>query len=582
MHYFRSSLCLVFCLFSLLAIAQPTPQERVLLIQEQGQKKQYLPQPGKKGILDINGTISVQPNKEAVFSAARKLYPQLFQDSELRSREARINKALRNHQVILDLMQQKVNGLDVQKKLVQQANQFLQDILSDPQLVADYEAINQAYYAQYRNDPNAPDPYLYAFDEFNKQLQVVKTDIQRILQKSKLKFSVVAYIRDDNGGRRVHVENYDRMEQGEFAPVERWVTSVSPEEMQKLQSYRDLAKGLNDNADSVLQAYKQKVLDAYPSLTCIPQLRQELQAAKQTLGPDMKTVVNTFDETETSKLISYGANLRKEIQATPASDVKKFIQVLDSIIALYNGAALKLESSAGDTLKSNIHLQNVVSCLRQSAADARKLSLFIQRIPAEYLKKAYLASDEISDLVDAFDLDNIPNEGTIQLEYTGSRQRNDILDVRAYLRMPKDSGQFTNNQIDQQLYRLTLTGFHSTTKVGLILANAYNETPPPNTARFRFAPAGTLLLKYGSRRSNFYNNFLDPGVGIITASGDMDLDGRPEFMAGVSATLFRDILSAGWTWNFGTDQPTIFVGVHLPFNLPGVPINPVNSYGPNP
>ena len=579
MQHFRSSLAFVFCLFSLVAIAQPTPLEPVLLLQEQGQKKQYLPQPGKKGIIDINATVTVQPNTQAIFAEARKLYPQLFQSSDLNEREARINKALRNHKVILDLMQQKVNGLDVQKKLVQQANQFLKDILSDPQLVAEYEVINEAYYAQYRNAPNPPDPYLYAFDEFNKQLQVVKTDIQRVLQKSKVKFSVVAYIRDKNGGRRVHVENFDRMEQGEFAPVERWVTSVSPEDMQKLQSYRDLAKGLNENADSVLQAYKQKVLDAYPSLTCIPKLREEIQASKQTLGPDMKTVVNNiFDETESSKLISYSTNLRKEIQATPASDVKKFIQVLDSLVALYNGAAMKVERSVGDTLQSNVHLQNVVSCLRQSAADARKLSLFLHQIPAEYLKKAYLASDEISDLVDAFDLDNIPEQGTIQLEYTGSRERNDILDVRAYLRMPKDSSQFSNNQIDQQLYRLTLTGFHSTTKVGLILANAYNETPPPNTARFRFAPAGSLLLKYGSRRSNFYNNFLDPGLGIITASGDMDLDGRPEFMAGVSATLFRDILSAGWTWNFGTDQPTIFVGVHLPFNLPGVPINQINNY----
>ena len=74
---------------------------------------------------------------------------------------------------------------------------------------------------------------------------------------------------------------------------------------------------------------------------------------------------------------------------------------------------------------------------------------------------------------------------------------------------------------------MILIGAHSVTKVGLIMANPYTLDAGPDAPKFRFAPSAALLLKFGSRTSHFYNNFLDLGIGLNTAAPDFDLDGKP-------------------------------------------------------
>ncbi|MEL6942081.1 MAG: hypothetical protein AAFO82_05380, partial [Bacteroidota bacterium] len=109
----------------------------------------------------------------------------------------------------------------------------------------------------------------------------------------------------------------------------------------------------------------------------------------------------------------------------------------------------------------------------------------------------------------------------------------------------------------------------------LVLADPLNQTsiasPIKLENQFQFAPNYGIFMKWGSRKSKFYNDFLSFGVGLGFSSPDFNLDGTPEFGAGIMLTGFRDILSFGWSWNFGVDAPYTSIGFNIPFTVGGLP-----------
>ena len=124
---------------------------------------------------------------------------------------------------------------------------------------------------------------------------------------------------------------------------------------------------------------------------------------------------------------------------------------------------------------------------------------------------------------------------------------------------------------------MQLLGARSETVVGMILANPKSEFQNDTDREFFFAPSAALLLKFGSRNSYFYNEFLDFGIGVNFAAPDFDTDGTPEFGLGLMLTAFKDVLSVGYNYNVTLNDPYWFFGVNLPFNLPGLPVNPVKN-----
>ncbi len=115
--------------------------------------------------------------------------------------------------------------------------------------------------------------------------------------------------------------------------------------------------------------------------------------------------------------------------------------------------------------------------------------------------------------------------------------------------------------------RVTLTKLwpHQVNKAFISLVNPYS-LDSPDKPNFRFAPAFAVLLKIDSRSSYFYNNYLSPGLGLGAIIPDINLDGVAEFGVGLVGTLFRDLISFGWGWNFGVSRPYYFVGFTYPTN----------------
>ncbi len=533
-------------------------------------------------IVDINSQLLIEPNVEAIQRIGRAQFPQFFQKDMLENKAGRINDALANQDRIIQLTKQMMTGLNVQKDLLKEVEQYLVKVSEDTLLADDFNNYTEEYFQQYAGVPvkQRPDRFLYSIGRFNEQLEQIAIDLKGLKPGSQIQFSIAAWRRDPSGGARIHVENFDRLENGEFFSVPRWVTTLSDNDREQLDNYRDLAQGLNESATQVLEAYKAKVLESFPSIVCVQQIRPELDSAIQSVTVDLKVVLEQFKNGATAQIIPVVTALRSELSNWPATQQPEWGDRLLNTLFKLKAASDSLQVAVGDSiLLANQHLLRVNSCLQQTVNDVQRVQDLVKKFPYSYLHKVRLNSQELAEEITAFNLSEIPPAGVIDLQYTGQRAVGDEVLIKAVFRLPNDSSseQSTGHAIEAQRIKMVLIGAHTTTKVGLIMANPYTLDPPADAPKFRFAPSAALLLKFGSRKSHFYNNFIDAGIGLNSAAPDFDLDGNPEFSAGITGTILRDILSIGWNWNFTLDRPNYFIGIHLPFNLPGLPVNTIQN-----
>ena len=570
---------LLLLLFAQQMYAQPT----ILHLRElPGTKRDTIDiQPGGRPIVDINSQLEIRPDFAAIQAVGQARFPQFFKNKILQDKILRINDALANQQRIVELTRQLTEGLDVQRDLLDQVEDYLQKIVADPALSTDFDRYNEEYFNRFIDAPIPPDRFVYSLQRFNEQLEEVTQELKKVKQSSQIQFSVAAFRRDASGGARIHIENFDEFQNGEYSPVNRWITALSGNDREQLETCRQLAQGLNDNSKLVLNAYKEKLLQSFPSIECIQRIRPELEDAIQSLSGDLKASLQKFKDGQTDQLLPLLTSLHQELRNWPPAQSPGWQGRLNIMFIKLDTISRRFSAVVGDStvLKTNHHLFEVNLCLKRTLHDLQRIQYFVEKFPYEYLNQVSLNCEELAAEITSFDLGDIPPVGIIDLEYTGQRKPGDEILIKAVFRLPDDSTtmRLTGHTIEVQRLKMILVGAHSITKVGLIMANPYTLQAPPGTPRFRFAPSAALLLKFGSRKSHFYNNFLDFGIGLNTAAPDFDLDGSPEFSAGITGTIFRDILSVGWNWNFGLDRPNYFIGIHLPFNLPGVPVNTIQS-----
>ncbi|MEL6254457.1 MAG: hypothetical protein AAFR87_20780 [Bacteroidota bacterium] len=160
--------------------------------------------------------------------------------------------------------------------------------------------------------------------------------------------------------------------------------------------------------------------------------------------------------------------------------------------------------------------------------------------------------------------------------YIGSRNPGDEILIKASLEIGTNQNDpnFESKQLYRKVLKIQRINPYIRMSSSFILANPYTRDKIPAIDlenNFQFVPTYGIILKWGSRKNNFYNNFVNLGLGFAFSSPDFNTDGTPEFGAGVMATAFRDILSAGWGWNFGIDAPCSFVGFNIPFSIGGLP-----------
>ncbi|MEO6760575.1 MAG: hypothetical protein ABIO24_14035, partial [Saprospiraceae bacterium] len=232
-------ICYRIALFALLLLSQYLPaQDTLLQLREVPNTRRQpidLPNMGLP-IVDINSQIEIRPNIQAIEAAGQAQFPQFFKDKLLSDKVARIEKALRNQQQIIALTQQLVDGLDVGRDLRRQLREYVKGIQADPELRGDFNRYLKDFDEQFTDPETAPDPFVYSLQRFNEQMQHISEEIKKVRQDAQIQFSIAAFRRDGGGGGRIHVENFDRFENGEFFSVPRWVTTLSGNDRARLDN----------------------------------------------------------------------------------------------------------------------------------------------------------------------------------------------------------------------------------------------------------------------------------------------------------------------------------------------------------
>ncbi|MDN3493546.1 hypothetical protein [Winogradskyella bathintestinalis] len=542
----------------------------------------------KAQIIEINSTLEIQVSKEKLLLAIKSQFPQLNETVELESQLIRLQQALRNQSAVISILENQMPSAEEQKTFFEIMDGFLTEVQSDPILSSRYEELSAEFFT---NEAFVRGNSLesYIISNLNNDISTIKAELKTI-ETNQYNVSVVAYKKDVSGGDRVHIQNYDTYSNRDFFTVERWVTSLSAEDQQQLEALAEIAKENNEREFQLFQTLKAKLIDEFGSLSCVIAFKNNS--------------IDLIQNMELNDVIPVEIKVKISALQSAIHQFETLYQILKTDLRQWNiGVLLQIKNralSVVDSLKNidtNISdfktllsqtdlaadfsplLNEFNTCYIEVQTNIKKLENGISLLFG--LQTNYIANKSIGDEVLSFSLDNLPDKGFINLKDTGKRQNGDELLIEAILRIPSKV-ENTPEQIftlEQREFTIQLIGARSEVAVGLIFANPFNKDDLnlQSNRDFFYAPSASILLKFGSSKSYFYNEFIDFGVGLNFASPDFNTDGSPEFGVGLITTAFKDIISIGINYNTTIDNFYWFFGINLPFNLPGLPVNTIKN-----
>lgn len=553
------------------------------------------------GIVDINSTIKIKLNQDSL--ATKLAFLSDSSEAEgLAQLIKELNILLENQIEILKLIQidrKKHGSFEEQLKILDNystyMDKFYEELKNYPEI---YNEVNRLFgeYFQLKGTLDSkkyPNPQSYILQNLGNQVMDLQNELKTSPTLRQYKIVLLGFLHTKKERIRVHIENFDRYSIGEFYQVEQFVTTFSEEQIHNFQRTQELANGLNRMLDRDFDDLKELVYGEFSSIPCIKDLlgsadslfkqRDELFAANRDLA------VSYLDQIQTqmTDIMDYVADIQ-EFNNTIASVtildvfnqrqgelIEKVTSLQEKVDALWDQLPEDLKSPNEPLLMFKNQLDECIVAVQNDIEKIKQLYAWVQNLVKPF-KNAAISAGEIGEEVLRYSIGTLPDEGFIDLRYTGKRENTDQLEVKLIVEIPDEGEDFIPRTIETHRIKVQQIKLYSITRINLILAHPYSKTDSVKlTKNFQFAPSGSLLFKLGSRKSNFYNEFLDPGIGFNFSAPDFDLDGTPDFAAGVIVSIVQDILSFGWNYNTRTDTPFIFFGISLPFSTPGLPINSV-------
>jgi len=541
-----------------------------------------------KQIIEINSTLEVQVSKENLLDAIQSQFPELNETVEMESRLLQLEQALRNQSAAISILENQLATAEEQKTFFEIMDDFFNEIQANPYLSNRYEELSAEFFTTQSIAEGAQlEPYV--FSNLNNDILNIEEELQTV-EAQKYTVSVVAFKKDASGGDRVHIQNYDTYTNRDFFTVERWVTSLSDDEKQRLQELAEIARENNQREFELFRTLKGKLLEEFPSIACFVgfktnsveviksiELDDVIPAEIKLKIAEIQSAINQFET-----LYQLLKTDIRQWNITVILNIKQQAEILYEHLQSINTEFSDVQTLINQTAivpKFQPLISEFQICYTQVQLDLVKLQNGIALLFG--LQNNYIANKAIGDEVLKFSVDNLPEKGYINLKGTGERQNGDELLIEMILRTPSTVENAPDQifVLEQREFTMLLLGPRSEVAVGLIFANPFDKDGLnlESNRDFFYAPSASLLLKFGSSKSYFYNEFLDFGVGLNFASPDFNTDGSPEFGVGIIGTAFKDILSVGINYNTTIDNFYWFFGINLPFNLPGIPVNNIKN-----
>ncbi|NUN99009.1 MAG: hypothetical protein HUU01_00180 [Saprospiraceae bacterium] len=618
MPFYTAVVALFFFLAAAPCRAQLTPSSIFTLIEEStsGKYMDTLPSTGP-AIVDINSMVHIKIDLAALEDEMFRFQGISGSDSRLQKLKE-FNTLLRNQNKIIGLINEKFSGngtptMQDYKELATQSDEFLEELEN---------TLDDELYEELSNSPIVANqlatsglPYIIIVINFlQEKAQDLRNNLMEQLQVDGqtdssllIFFRLGAFIKNKSGGRPVHVENFDDIAPDAYSEISSFSAPLSAAEKNALSETSMLNDSLQVNTSnatfSFRQLIKSRVGNLFPSdtsrvkfkkvfNTTLAELNQSSAtkpAARILIENDLSlSKVDQFYTLATETYQNLAGNFPQALLSSENIDktfddfsaliVRSFSSFKDAVTTYeQKGVAL----ADGGTAPGAADLDNLVGAydnyvtsVNQDIAEIKGLFSTIRSI-LDPFKKAYLANEDFSDQVRRLTAGSIPASGLIELKYIGERKAGDEILIKAVLERGKKEGNrnFEQKVLLRRYVTMSRIAVHVKMSGSVILANPYNRASTPAITlqnKFQFSPTYGIILKWGSRKSKFYNDFIAFGAGLGFSSPDFNLDGTPEFGSGIMITAFRDLLSAGWGWNFGLDTPYSFIGFNIPFSIGGI------------
>lgn len=608
---------LVFCLCCL--FFHTSTAQLLTLIEESttGKHKDTIPYEGA-AIVDINSRILIKVDVPT-------LEDQMFRFQGISARDERLeklrrlNELMRSQNTILNLLNDKFLSDDANEPTLTDYQDLA--ILVDDVLLAIEEDeaildIIDSEATELRFNREKGNYALLVFDILGEQAQAIRESLldELVVDGERdssliIYFRLGAHIKNRSGGRPVHIENFDELTPDSYIEMERFGAPLSDEEETALIKNKSLRDSLELNLDQLggffTSSLKAKAQQLFPSdttkltfrslytntLSLLSQDTQTRPAAQVLLENEINLErVNRMYRFATENFESFTSLFDQKQGLQSTNYLESFAQLSELVSNAYqafhgdvidygnNNLFRSLDGSVPGLEQLQLvdaSYENYQNAVQRDISGVQQLVSEAQRLLSPF-RKSYVKNEEFTEAVLRFQAGNIPTEGYIELKGIGERKAGDEILIRAVIERGKNRANSTYE--DKELYRryvkMARVEPHLKMSGSLVLANPYARELVPEVRlenTFQFAPSYSIFMKWGSRRSKFFNDFLAPGLGLSFSSPDFNLDGTPEFGAGVVISAFRDILSAGWSWNFGMDTPYSFIGFNIPFAVGGLP-----------
>jgi|GEM_PF-3566828 len=539
-------------------------------------------------IIDINASLEINLSKTELLRQIAEQFPQYAAQTELESKINSIRQVLSNQEQILNSLMLGVERVEDQEQFFNLMDDFLVAIGNNKALAKRYEDLSAEYFSLENSENVTMEAYI--FSRFNDAAALLHSQL-KLLEATNYNISLVAFKKDKQGGDRVHVQNFDTYTERDYVTIERWVTSLSASKEEQLAELAEKAKDNNEKALTIFESLKSKLKVFLPDLSCVQAQKENLMAFLNNLEANSEQSDAIKERAELLKsdlneLMAFIESLNLDIRSwgitTPFAEKDKLLNFLQKSNDLNKHVdALKVFTDTIDGLAPQLDelYQGFKGCFTELKTYAETIQETL--ILLKLQQSNYTLNKTIGDEVQRFSMDNLPSRGFVNLKGTGSRSNGDELVLEVVMRVPseKEGIPDQNFVLEQRSLYMQLIGARSEVAVGMILANPLGKENEQIDAEreFFYAPTASILLKFGSKKSYFYNEFIDLGVGLNFAAPDFDTDGTPEFGTGLIITGFKDIISFGINYNVTLDEPYWFFGVNLPFNLPGFPINAIKN-----
>lgn len=555
------------------------------------------------GIIDINSDLELKimhKNIAMKVGNSTKANPQLISELEKYNQLLIFQKGIQED-LNTDLTNATLSErITVLGRFSDKVSDFYEELFKDKELEDKFETYWEAFeklsVVEQKKYGNYYVPY--GFEQLLTEITENLKQLQENIDQKKIKIQVTAYLNTmEEVNKKVHVENFDEYELGEFYKVDRWVTSFSKEDIVAFNNNQELANELNDLVNNNFNDIQSVLKDNIGSVECINNLLKKINQ----MIADRETIFNAnlsvaslamykIKESST-ELYKIAANI-KNYDGTSGNALELFNETQEEFITkaeILSGEIAQIFQNLPAEIRDNnpeiISLKgSFESCKNTIDTDIAKLKK-IALVASNLLMPSRIAAQNGMDIgkkVYAYGISELPEKGYIDLKRTGKRANGDQLLIRVTINTPDAKNErLTTTTIDKMVLTLQQIKVYSRSNVSVILASPFNASDNVMLEnKFQFTPSGSLLFKFGSRRSRTWN-YLEPGIGFNISTPDFDLDGTPEIGLGGVITVLKDVLSIGVSYNTKTDNPYWFFGLSLPFSIPGVPINNVQTNANN-